>query len=199
MSNKNENQSINVMTEQEAIERIENDLEWHNKELKAPYKKALRMAIEALKKQAADKALTERIEQMAAKPNYTLEEKQAAASIMMAKLKETEERADKEGWIDAETVERELDEMFIQDAINSLKYRIETADEIVGKGEDGNAFADMEMAIVALGKQIAKKPVEQIKIIGLDKGGKCPMCQKYVNNRQHWMYCECGQKLDWSN
>ena len=174
MSKKNENQNVDVMTEQEAIERIENDLEWHNKELKAPYKKALRMAIEALKKQAASNAL-------------------------MSNLKEAESRANEEGWIDAETVERELDEMFIQDAINSLKYRIETAAEIVGKGEDGNAFVDMEMAMMALGKQIAKKPVEQIKMIGLDKGGKCPTCQKYVNNHQHWMYCECGQKLDWSN
>ena len=46
--------------------------------------------------------------------------------------------------------------------------------------------------------RLPRKPIEQIKLIGLDKGGKCSTCHKYVNNNQHWMYCECGQKLDWS-
>lgn len=55
----------------------------------------------------------------------------------------------------------------------------------------------LNVAIKALEKQIAKKPIERIKMIGLDKGGKCPVCQKYVNNHNHWLYCECGQKLDW--
>lgn len=55
-----------------------------------------------------------------------------------------------------------------------------------------------KMAIEALEKQIPKKPVEQIKLLGLDKGGKCPFCQKYINNDKYWMYCECGQKLDWN-
>ena len=85
-----------------------------------------------------------------------------------------------------------------QEAIKMMRYRIDTATEIAGKGEDGNAFEDMEMAIKALDKQIVKKPIERIKMIGLDKGGKCPACQKYINNNRHWMYCECGQKLDWS-
>lgn len=37
------------MTREEAISRINNDLEWHKKELSAAYKTALNMAIEALK------------------------------------------------------------------------------------------------------------------------------------------------------
>lgn len=37
-----------------------------------------------------------------------------------------------------------------QDAIKMLEYRIETATQIAGKGEDGKAFEDMEMAIEAL-------------------------------------------------
>lgn len=37
------------MTREEAISRINNDLECHKKELSAPYKTALNMAIEALK------------------------------------------------------------------------------------------------------------------------------------------------------
>lgn len=85
-----------------------------------------------------------------------------------------------------------------QQAIERMRYRVDTATEIAGKGEDGNAFEDMEMAIKALEKQIPKKPIERIKMIGLDKGGKCPTCQRYVNNHRHWMFCECGQRLDWS-
>ena len=34
-----------------------------------------------------------------------------------------------------------------QEAINMIRYRIDTATEIVGKGEDRSAFKDMEMAI----------------------------------------------------
>ena len=37
-----------------------------------------------------------------------------------------------------------------QEAIKTMRYRIDTATEIAGKGEDGNAFEDMEMAINAL-------------------------------------------------
>lgn len=40
----------------------------------------------------------------------------------------------------------------IQEAIEKMRYRIETASAIVGNGEDGNAFEDMEMAIEALEK-----------------------------------------------
>ena len=36
------------MTENEAIKAIENDLEWHSKELKPKYKEVLRFAIQAL-------------------------------------------------------------------------------------------------------------------------------------------------------
>lgn len=36
------------MTENEAIKAIQNDLEWHSKELKPAYKEVLKMAIQAL-------------------------------------------------------------------------------------------------------------------------------------------------------
>ena len=123
--------------------------------------------------------------------------------------------------------------MTLEDAIKQLQYRIDTASQVIGRGKDGKAYEDIELAISALKtigqfkwerdiaieqleelglglgqkvdhvkealeKQNPKKPIEQIKLIGLDKGGKCPTCHKYVNNNQHWMYCECGQKLDWS-
>lgn len=44
------------------------------------------------------------------------------------------------------------------EAIQIIKYRIETASEIVGKGKDGKAFQDLEIAIQALEKQITEKP-----------------------------------------
>ena len=44
-----------------------------------------------------------------------------------------------------------------QEVINKIKYRIATASEIVGKG----GFEDLEMAIQALEKQVAKKRAEE--------------------------------------
>ena len=43
------------MTEQEAIERIQNDLKLHHDDLSGQYRKALRLAISALEKQERDK------------------------------------------------------------------------------------------------------------------------------------------------
>lgn len=40
--------------------------------------------------------------------------------------------------------------MTTQEAIERIKYRIYTAAQIAGKGEDGKAFEDLEMAIEAL-------------------------------------------------
>ena len=45
------------------------------------------------------------------------------------------------------------------EAIKMMKYRMNTAIEIAGKGENGKAFEDMEMAISALEKQ------ERIKLL----------------------------------
>lgn len=49
------------------------------------------------------------------------------------------------------------------EAIERIKYRIETATDIVGKGIDGKAFEDMEMAIKALSE------IQQYRIIGTVK------------------------------
>ena len=42
-----------------------------------------------------------------------------------------------------------------QEAINRLRYRINTASKVIGTGEDGNAFEDIEMAIKALEEQVS--------------------------------------------
>lgn len=39
-----------------------------------------------------------------------------------------------------------------EEAINQLQYRIDTASQFVGKGMDGKAYEDLEMAISALEK-----------------------------------------------
>ena len=46
------------MTENEAIELIENDLKLHSKDLSSKYKNGLRMAINALEKQIPKKVIT---------------------------------------------------------------------------------------------------------------------------------------------
>jgi len=47
------------------------------------------------------------------------------------------------------------------EAIKKIQYRINTASEIVGKGADGKAFEDLELAIKAL------EEVEQFRAIGV--------------------------------
>ena len=48
-----------------------------------------------------------------------------------------------------------------QEAIKMMRYRIDTSSEIAGKGEDGKAFEDMEMAINALKNQNTKNPIKK--------------------------------------
>lgn len=62
-----------------------------------------------------------------------------------------------------------------QQAIERMKYRIDIATEIAGKGEDGKAFEDMEMAIEAL-----KKQIEDEWTILTDDEESYPDCFEYV-------------------
>ena len=81
----------------------------------------------------------------------------------------------------------------IEETIKSLK-------EMFPKGLcEVNEYKMAQVAINALEKQIAKKPIERISLLGLDKGGKCPTCNKHINTCRYWMYCDCGQKIDWSD
>lgn len=80
--------------------------------------------------------------------------------------------------------------MTTEEAIECLKKNKPTSGYIMLQ-------VSVDMAIEALEKQISKKPISQIRLFGLDKGGRCPTCKKYINNNSHWMHCECGQKIDW--
>lgn len=103
------------------------------------------------------------------------------------------------------------------EAIKRMKYRIDSATDIAGKGVDGKAYEDMEMAIKALEeiqqyraigtveecreareRQMAKKPI-------LDtiyhQQYYCPNCEDFLarknGNKPH--HCICGQAIDWSD
>ena len=64
------------------------------------------------------------------------------------------------------------------------------------------------VAINALEKQIAKKPIKTDSYRGILKrvyAYACPTCgnvclEKYMNERQNTMFCwDCGQKLKWES
>lgn len=81
-----------------------------------------------------------------------------------------------------------------------MKNRVATATEIVGKGEDGKAYEDMEMAIKALEKQMPRKTVasKQYIRINMYEGTirpeqACPCCGKVINEEK---FCpNCGQAI----
>ena len=101
-----------------------------------------------------------------------------------------------------------------EEAILMMRNRIDTASEIAGKGTDGKAFEDMEMAIEALKeiqqyreigtveecreaveKQKPKKPHRNYKKFS----GLWCKCGWYLGQKQclDIKYCpNCGQKID---
>lgn len=115
--------------------------------------------------------------------------------------------------------------MTADETIKRMRNRVDTITNIIGKGFDGKAYEDMEMAIQALEeiqqyraigtveecweareRQRAKKPIEYE-----DKYYGCPVCdnalmykwERYpvtlMDKRKGLPYClGCGQKLDWS-
>lgn len=106
------------------------------------------------------------------------------------------------------------------EAIERMWYRIKSATDIVGKGIDGKAYEDMEMAISALEeiqqyrkigtvdecratveKQIPKKPIKNRKQeIRYTSAYSCPNCGRGFTGTGIAKYCyHCGQALDWSD
>ena len=51
----------------------------------------------------------------------------------------------------------------------------------------------------AIEKQKSKKPTEQYRLGTSGRGGKCPSCKHHLDRSVDVMYCDCGQKLDWSD
>ena len=84
----------------------------------------------------------------------------------------------------------------------------DNCDLCYAQGNTGEHIKSIEIAIQALEKQIAKKPIKTDSYRGILKrvyAYACPTCgnvclEKYMNERQDTMFCwDCGQKLDWSD
>lgn len=110
------------------------------------------------------------------------------------------------------------------EAISRMRYRVETATHNIGKGVDGKAYEDMEMAIKALEeiqqyraigtveecreareRQRGKKVSNRTLLRDLNGNpytvrGDCPNCGSINLVSTNTDYCNvCGQKLDWSD
>lgn len=53
------------------------------------------------------------------------------------------------------------------------------------------------IAIKALEKQIPKKPIRKPNLDWTNEEVTCPSCNRNVSKYRN-KYCDCGQKLDWS-
>ena len=82
-----------------------------------------------------------------------------------------------------------------EEAILMMRNRIDTASEIAGKGTDGKAFEDMEMAIEAL------KEIQQYREIGtVEECRKAVEKQKPKKPHRNYkkfsgLWCKCGWYL----
>ena len=62
----------------------------------------------------------------------------------------------------------------------------------------GTYIVVKHLSIIALEKQIAKKPVKKSFIVPYEGINVCPSCKQPLDDKRH--YCsKCGQKLDWSD
>ena len=82
--------------------------------------------------------------------------------------------------------------MTYQEAINTIEHGCIYRDKRGGEA--------LEIAVLALEKQIPKKPVtEKDKVIFGIVCGRCPYCDSAVYSTTN-LYCHnCGQALDWSD
>lgn len=104
--------------------------------------------------------------------------------------------------------------MTYNEAINRIKYRIDTASDIAGKGVDGKAYEDMEIAINALEEiqqyrtsgtveecreaRERQKPKKYKKIHPCKSViyYQCPCCNGVLHINEN--FCgECGQAILW--
>lgn len=108
-----------------------------------------------------------------------------------------------------------------QEAIEKIKYRTETASGLTGRGVDGKAFEDLEIAISALEelqqyralgtvkelreatvKQVPKKPIDCVEKYLTGRKNyfyRCSCCDGVVDDTFD-KYCRfCGQAIDWSD
>lgn len=83
--------------------------------------------------------------------------------------------------------------MTSKEAIERMKYRIDTAAEIAGCGEDGKAFEDMELAIEALENQEIFLEI----LINSESDYACQVLLSYNDWCEKNCKFECPQKECW--
>lgn len=79
--------------------------------------------------------------------------------------------------------------------IQGYEMAIKALEEI----QQYRAIGTVEECREAIEKQKSKKPTEQYRLGTSGRGGKCPSCKHYLDRSVDAMYCDCGQKLDWSD
>lgn len=79
--------------------------------------------------------------------------------------------------------------------IQGYEMAIKALEEI----QQYRAIGTVEECREAIEKQKSKKPTEQYRLGTSGRGGKCPSCKHHLDRSVCAMYCECGQKLDWSD
>ena len=98
------------------------------------------------------------------------------------------------------------------EAIARMRYRIDTSTEVIGKGSDGKAYEDMEIAIKALEEiqqyrvigtveecKVARERQKDKDIIhnpdsGVDEDWICPSCGGFCT--PYFKHCQhCGQSV----
>lgn len=99
-----------------------------------------------------------------------------------------------------------------EQAINSIRYRIDTAIEIAGKGADGKAFEDLEIAIKALEElnlyeenelclilsDVYEKQCEELDRLK-EKDNPMKILKIYDDEmKTYWCFCpNCNKGLGW--
>ena len=73
------------------------------------------------------------------------------------------------------------------------------ATEALKEVQQYRAIGTVEECREAIEKQKSKKPTEQYRLGTSGRGGKCPSCKHHLDRSVCAMYCDCGQKLDWSD
>ena len=83
----------------------------------------------------------------------------------------------------------------VVDYKNALECAIRALEEV----QQYRAIGTVEECREAIEKQKSKKPTEQYRLGTSGRGGKCPSCKDHIDRSVCAMYCDCGQKLDWSD
>lgn len=91
-------------------------------------------------------------------------------------------------------------DMTEQEAIKRLEFLNDALN--FNRADSDESSCALQMAVEALEKQIAKKPIPKYGMYNTINRYKCPTCDNdYLGGGEYRYPCceDCGQKLDWSD